>query len=118
MGMRGPTKVLYQNGMSFQKAPGVAISRYRLVILAAPGVLLGKLYLRDITFLSNQVLALSGTYTSTLRSCHSMRSGFDGPWTHNPLKFDPEYFQKLLNEDWKPPDWDGSLQYQDPSRNS
>jgi hypothetical protein len=99
----------------FPKVPGVAISQYRPVILAALGVLHGKSYLRDISFLSNQILALSGAYTSTLISCHRLRSGFDGPWKYNPLKFDTEYFQNLLNMDRKPQDWDGTLQYQDPS---
>lgn len=42
-----------------------------------------------------------------------MRSGFDGPWTHNPLKFDNEYFKNLLELEWKPREWDGPLQYQD-----
>lgn len=44
-----------------------------------------------------------------------MRSGFDGPWTLNPLKFDNEYFKNLLEIEWKPREWDGPLQYTDPS---
>ena len=31
-----------------------------------------------------EIVALSGAHT--LGSCHRTRSGFDGPWTHNPLK--------------------------------
>lgn len=58
-------------------------------------------------------MALSGAHT--LGSCHRLRSGFDGPWTSNPLKFDNEYFVNLLEIDWKPREWDGPLQYQDPS---
>ena len=38
-----------------------------------------------------------------------------GPWTKNPLKFDNEYFKNLLELEWKPRDWDGPLQYSDPS---
>jgi len=50
----------------------------------------------------------------TLGSCHRNRSGFDGPWTSNPLKFDNEYFRNLLDIEWKPRVWDGPLQYTDP----
>lgn len=58
-------------------------------------------------------MALSGAHT--IGSCHRLRSGFDGPWTSNPLKFDNEYFRNLLNIEWKPREWDGPLQYADPS---
>lgn len=56
---------------------------------------------------------MSGAHT--LGSCHRLRSGFDGPWTTNPLKFDNEYFRNLLEMEWKPREWDGPLQYTDPS---
>lgn len=59
------------------------------------------------------LVALSGAHT--LGSCHRLRSGFDGPWTTNPLNFDNEYFRNLLEIDWKPREWDGPLQYTDPS---
>jgi hypothetical protein len=82
-----------------------------------PDAALGAQHLRDVFyrmgFDDKGIVALSGAHT--LGSCHRLRSGFDGPWTHNPLKFDTEYFQNLLNMDWKPRDWDGPLQYQDPS---
>merc|ERR1740117_1243843 len=42
-----------------------------------------------------------------------VRSGFDGPWTSNPLKFDNEYFTNLLNKKWNKRAWDGPEQYQD-----
>ncbi|GMP50538.1 hypothetical protein CsSME_00017115 [Camellia sinensis var. sinensis] len=29
--------------------------------------------------------------------CHKERSGFEGPWTTNPLIFDNSYFKELLN---------------------
>jgi len=56
-------------------------------------------------------VALSGAHT--VGRCHRTRSGFDGPWTRNPLKFDNQYFRTLLNMKWRPKKWDGPLQYED-----
>ncbi|KAF3434697.1 hypothetical protein FNV43_RR21782 [Rhamnella rubrinervis] len=58
----------------------------------------GAPHLRDIFYrmgLSDQdVVALSGGHT--LGRAHPERSGFDGPWTKEPLKFDNSYFVELL----------------------
>lgn len=40
------------------------------------------------------IVALSGGHT--LCRCHKERSGFEGPWTSNPLEFDNSYFKELL----------------------
>lgn len=40
------------------------------------------------------IVALSGGHT--LGRCHKERSGFEGPWTRNPLIFDNSYFTELL----------------------
>ncbi|XVE90173.1 hypothetical protein DITRI_Ditri20bG0056900 [Diplodiscus trichospermus] len=40
------------------------------------------------------IVALSGGHT--LGRCHKERSGFEGPWTTNPLIFDNSYFKELL----------------------
>uniref|UniRef100_A0A2N9IP45 L-ascorbate peroxidase n=2 Tax=Fagus sylvatica TaxID=28930 RepID=A0A2N9IP45_FAGSY len=46
--------------------------------------------------LSDQdIVALSGGHT--LGRCHKERSGFEGPWTANPLIFDNTYFTELLS---------------------
>ncbi|XP_039145066.1 L-ascorbate peroxidase 1, cytosolic-like [Dioscorea cayenensis subsp. rotundata] len=41
------------------------------------------------------IVALSGAHT--LGRCHQDRSGFEGPWTSNPLIFDNSYFKELLS---------------------
>ncbi|KAK8303275.1 hypothetical protein V6Z11_D04G139900 [Gossypium hirsutum] len=41
------------------------------------------------------IVALSGGHT--LGRCHKERSGFEGPWTSNPLIFDNSYFKELVS---------------------
>lgn len=80
-----------------------------------PDGALGAQHLRDIFhrmgFSDREIVCLSGAHT--LGRCHRVRSGFDGPWTRNPLKFDNQYFQVLLDLEWQPRKWDGPLQYED-----
>jgi hypothetical protein len=82
-----------------------------------PDAAQGAQHLRDVFyrmgFNDQEIVVLSGAHT--FGSCHKLRSGFDGPWTTNPLKFDNEYFTNLLNLEWKPRIWDGPMQFQDPS---
>eukprot|EP00658_Telonema_sp_P-2_P085397 TRINITY_DN972_c0_g1_i1.p1 TRINITY_DN972_c0_g1~~TRINITY_DN972_c0_g1_i1.p1 ORF type:complete len:397 (+),score=85.46 TRINITY_DN972_c0_g1_i1:174-1364(+) len=80
-----------------------------------PDAAQGAQHLRDVFyrmgFDDRGIVALSGAHT--LGSCHISRSGFDGPWTRNPLKFDNAYFKHLLHGEWKPRVWEGPLQYTD-----
>ncbi|KAK1437860.1 hypothetical protein QVD17_03660 [Tagetes erecta] len=63
-----------------------------------PNATKGAPHLRDIFYrmgLSDKdIVALSGGHT--LGRAHADRSGFEGPWTREPLKFDNSYFVELL----------------------
>lgn len=78
---------------------------------------LGADHLRDVFhrmgFTDRDIVSLSGAHT--LGRCHSVRSGFDGPWSRNPLRFDNSYFRNLMDMEWTLRDWDGEKQYQDKS---
>ncbi|PON62363.1 Ascorbate peroxidase [Parasponia andersonii] len=64
-----------------------------------PDATKGSDHLRDVfgtMGLSDQdIVALSGGHT--LGRAHKERSGFEGPWTVNPLIFDNTYFKELLS---------------------
>ncbi|PKA60777.1 putative L-ascorbate peroxidase 4 [Apostasia shenzhenica] len=61
----------------------------------------GRQHLRDVFYrmglTDKDIVALSGGHT--LGKAHSERSGFEGAWTKEPLKFDNSYFIELLNEE-------------------
>lgn len=62
-------------------------------------------------FTDQEIVALSGGHT--MGRCHQVRSGFDGPWTTKPLRFDNEYFVNLLTRTWRKKQWNGPPQYED-----
>ena len=75
----------------------------------------GAAHLRDVFhrmgFSDKEIVCLSGAHT--LGRCHKTRSGFDGPWTNNPLSFDNNYFRLLSTMTWQKRNWDGPEQYED-----
>ncbi|KAJ6923025.1 hypothetical protein NC652_016615 [Populus alba x Populus x berolinensis] len=64
-----------------------------------PDATKGSDHLRDVFghmgLSDTDIVALSGGHT--LGRCHKERSGFEGPWTPNPLVFDNSYFKELLS---------------------
>jgi len=62
----------------------------------------GSDHLRDVFYrmgLTDQdIVVLSGAHT--IGRCHVERSGFEGPWTNDPLKFDNSYFVDMLHKNW------------------
>ncbi|PXF41247.1 putative L-ascorbate peroxidase 4 [Gracilariopsis chorda] len=61
-------------------------------------------HLRDIFyrmgFNDKEIVLLSGAHC--LGKAHPERSGFEGPWTTEPLKFDNTYFKEILKPDADP----------------
>lgn len=49
-------------------------------------------------FTDRDIVALSGAHT--VGKCHADRSGFEGKWTGNPLKFDNSYFKNMLEMEY------------------
>ncbi|GAB5356576.1 hypothetical protein AAMO2058_000301700 [Amorphochlora amoebiformis] len=80
-----------------------------------PDASLGAKHLRDVFyrmgFDDRGIVALSGGHT--LGRCHKSRSGFDGPWTADPLTFNNAYYKDLLTKTWVERKWEGPLQYED-----
>ncbi|KAL2938203.1 L-ascorbate peroxidase cytosolic [Bienertia sinuspersici] len=56
---------------------------------------LRDVFIKQMGLTDQDIVALSGGHT--LGRCHKERSGFEGPWTPNPLVFDNSYFKELLS---------------------
>lgn len=80
-----------------------------------PDAAQGAKHLRDMFhrqgFTDQEIVALNGAHT--MGRCHKVRSGYDGPWTTDPLKFDNEFFKVLLENEWVSRKWDGPEQFED-----
>ncbi|XP_015866914.2 L-ascorbate peroxidase 3 [Ziziphus jujuba] len=96
--LAGVVAVEVTGGPTIDFVPGRKDSKISPKEGRLPDAKLGAPHLRDIFYrmgLSDQdIVALSGGHT--LGRAHPERSGFDGPWTEEPLKFDNSYFVELL----------------------
>ncbi|WVQ68128.1 uncharacterized protein L199_006334 [Kwoniella botswanensis] len=79
-----------------------------------PDGALGADHIREVFgrmgFSDREIVALSGAHA--LGRCHEDRSGFEGQWVVNPIRFSNQYYKLLLRDIWKPRQWDGPFQYE------
>uniref|UniRef100_A0A2P2LV11 L-ascorbate peroxidase n=1 Tax=Rhizophora mucronata TaxID=61149 RepID=A0A2P2LV11_RHIMU len=96
--LAGVVAVEVTGGPSIDFVPGRKDSNISPKEGRLPDAKLGTPHLKDVFYrmgLSDKdIVALSGGHT--LGRAHPERSGFDGPWTKEPLKFDNSYFIELL----------------------
>ncbi|PON89994.1 Ascorbate peroxidase [Trema orientale] len=96
--LAGVVAVEVTGGPTIDFVPGRKDSKVSPKEGRLPDAKKGAQHLKDIFYrmgLSDKdIVALSGGHT--LGRAHPERSGFDGPWTNEPLKFDNSYFVELL----------------------
>nr|AAY90125.2 ascorbate peroxidase [Rheum australe] len=99
--LAGVVAVEVTGGPTIDFVPGRKDSKVSTKEGRLPDAKQGPPHLRDIFYrmglTDKDIVALSGAHT--LGRAHPERSGFDGPWTKEPLKFDNSYFQLLLEEE-------------------
>ncbi|CAN1771291.1 L-ascorbate peroxidase 3 [Linum perenne] len=96
--LAGVVAVEVTGGPTIDFVPGRKVCERGFILHILVNFVLGSIHLKDVFHrmgLSDKdIVALSGGHT--LGKAHSNRSGFDGPWTKEPLKFDNTYFVELL----------------------
>ncbi|KAL9681667.1 hypothetical protein QQ045_013454 [Rhodiola kirilowii] len=96
--LAGVVAVEVTGGPTIDFVPGRKDSKVSTKEGRLPDAKQGSSHLKDVFYrmgLSDKdIVALSGAHT--LGRAHLERSGFDGPWTKEPLKFDNSYFVELL----------------------
>ncbi|KAL5791190.1 hypothetical protein ACOSQ2_006078 [Xanthoceras sorbifolium] len=97
--LAGVVAVEITGGPTIDFVPGRKDSKISPKEGRLPDAKKGAPHLRDIFYrmglTDKDIVALSGAHT--LGRAHPERSGFEGPWTKEPLKFDNSYFVELLN---------------------
>ncbi|EOD08863.1 putative cytochrome-c peroxidase [Emiliania huxleyi CCMP1516] len=73
-------------------------------------------------FDDREIVALSGAHAlgrrripHALGRCHPDASGYSGPWTPTPTVLTNGYYALLLSLPWTLKEWDGPMQFEDPS---
>jgi catalase (peroxidase I) len=83
-----------------------------------PDAAQGQSHIRNIFYRmgldDREIVALAGAHA--LGRCHTDRSGFSGPWTRSPTSFTNAYFTELLGNKWTKKNWNGPVQYEDPTK--
>ncbi|GAB4838513.1 L-ascorbate peroxidase 3 [Ancistrocladus abbreviatus] len=96
--LAGVVAVEVTGGPTIDFVPGRKDSKISPKEGRLPDAKQGAPHLRDIFYrmglTDKDIVALSGGHS--LGRAHPERSGFDGPWTKEPLKFDNSYFVELL----------------------
>mmetsp|Transcript_59050 Transcript_59050/g.131626 ORF Transcript_59050/g.131626 Transcript_59050/m.131626 type:complete len:231 (-) Transcript_59050:174-866(-) len=64
-------------------------------------------------FNDQEIVALSGAHA--LGRCHPDASGYSGPWTPTPTTLTNGYYNLLVSLPWTIKEWDGPMQFEDPS---
>jgi cytochrome c peroxidase len=64
-------------------------------------------------FNDQEIVALSGAHA--LGRCHPDASGYSGPWSPTPTILNNGYFNLLLAVPWTIKEWEGPMQFEDPS---
>ncbi|CAM8990798.1 unnamed protein product [Rhodiola kirilowii] len=92
--LAGVVAVEVTGGPTIDFVPGRKDSKVSTKEGRLPDAKQGSSHLKDVFYrmgLSDKdIVALSGAHT--LGRAHPERSGFEGPWTKEPLKFDNSYF--------------------------
>lgn len=101
--LAGVVAVEISGGPSIDFVPGRKDSMVSPEEGRLPNAMEGPSHLKEVFYrmgLSDKdIVALSGGHT--LGRAHPERSGFDGQWTTEPLKFDNSYFVELVKGDTK-----------------
>ncbi|WVF72724.1 hypothetical protein IAT40_007542 [Kwoniella sp. CBS 6097] len=111
--MGGP-KIPWEPGRTDYESEQAASEHRGNVGDRLPDGALGADHIREVFgrmgYSDQEIVALSGAHA--LGRCHTDRSGFDGQWVVNPIRFSNQYYKLLLRPIWKPREWDGPFQYE------